>query len=124
MEQDDRRKLRSRTSNIFQQYRQMERKQWEESAKRREEERGSGNLREEKEAEEKDAHGRKGRKVGKQFVFPMVSGSGVSKSRLPKVAGAEPSGQMRDEKCTPLRREAHVQVGLCNTQPSPTNFES
>ena len=39
--------------------------------------------------------------------FPMICGSGGSKSRLAK-AGAEPSGQMRDEKCTPLWREAHV----------------
>ena len=29
--------------------------------------------------------------------FPMFCGSGGSKSRLAKVAGAEPSGQMRDE---------------------------
>ena len=38
-------------------------------------------------------------KVGKsrQCVFPMICGSGGSKSRLPKAAGAEPSGQMRDE---------------------------
>ena len=30
-------------------------------------------------------------------VFPMICGSGGSKSRLAKAAGAEPSGQMRDE---------------------------
>ena len=41
---------------------------------------------------------RKGRKVAKHCVFPMVCGSGWSKSRLAKAAGAEPSGQMRDEK--------------------------
>ena len=41
---------------------------------------------------------RKGRKVVKQCVFPMIYGSGGSKSRLAKAAGAEPSGQMRDEK--------------------------
>ena len=29
---------------------------------------------------------------------PMICGSGGSKSRLAKVAGAEPCGQMRDEK--------------------------
>jgi len=32
------------------------------------------------------------------FDFPMICGSGGSKSRLAKAAGAEPSGQMRDEK--------------------------
>ena len=84
---------------------------------------------------------RKGRKVAKHCVFPMICGSGGSKSRLAKAAGAEPAGQMRDEKlhavarsafasekakntsrsehfwklrcrkkCTPLWREAHLQV--------------
>ena len=39
-------------------------------------------------------------KVGKSrnTVFPMICGSGGSKSRLAKAAGAEPCGQMRDEK--------------------------
>ena len=31
-------------------------------------------------------------------VFPMICGSRGSKSRLAKAVGAEPSGQMRDEK--------------------------
>ena len=31
-------------------------------------------------------------------VFPMICGSAGSKSRLTKAAGAEPAGQMRDEK--------------------------
>ena len=38
------------------------------------------------------------RKVAKHCVFPMIWGSGGSKSRLAKAAGAEPAGQMRDEK--------------------------
>ena len=40
-------------------------------------------------------------KVGKSrntVFFPMIWGSGGSKSRLAKAAGAEPAGQMRDEK--------------------------
>ena len=39
-------------------------------------------------------------KVGKSpnTVFPMFCGSGGSKSRLAKAAGAETSGQMRNEK--------------------------
>ena len=40
-------------------------------------------------------------KVGKsrkKTVFPMICGSGGSKSRLAKAAGAEPAGQTRDEK--------------------------
>ena len=54
---------------------------------------------------------RKGRKVAKHCVFAMMCGSGGSKGRLAKAAGAEPFGQMRDEKnCTPLWREANVEV--------------
>ena len=45
-----------------------------------------------------DADARKGRKVAKHYVFPMICGPGGSKSRLAKAAGAEPAGQMRDEK--------------------------
>ena len=45
-----------------------------------------------------DTDARKGRKVAKHCVFPMVWGSGGSKSRLAKAAGAEPAGQMRDDK--------------------------
>jgi len=45
-----------------------------------------------------DAGARKGSKVAKHCVFPMICGSGGSKSRLAKAAGTEPSGQMRDEK--------------------------
>ena len=41
---------------------------------------------------------RKGRKVAKHCVFPMIWGSGGSHSRLAKAAGAEPAGQRRDEK--------------------------
>ena len=40
-------------------------------------------------------------KVGKSrftVFFPMIWGSGGSKSRLAKAAGAEPTGQTRDEK--------------------------
>ena len=42
-----------------------------------------------------------GEKVGKSrntLFFPMFCGSGGSKSRLAKAAGAEVAGQMRDEK--------------------------
>ena len=51
-----------------------------------------------KSQKKEDADARKGRKVAKHCVFPMICGSGGSKSRLAKAAGAEPSGQMRDEK--------------------------
>ena len=52
-----------------------------------------------RESEKKeDAGARKGRKVAKHCVFPMICGSGGPKSKLAKAAGAEPCGQMRDEK--------------------------
>ena len=63
----------------------------------REEKRRKKKMREEKESEE-DAGAWKGRKVAKHCVFPMTCGSRGSKSGLAKAAGAEPSGQMRDEK--------------------------
>ena len=87
-------------------------------------------------------------KVAKHCVFPMIWGSGGSKSRLAKAAGAEPAGQMRDEKlhgakhvskskcakhlsfgallevamlkkCTPLWREAHFEVKMYKTHHVP-----
>ena len=54
-----------------------------------------------------DAGAQKGRKVAVHSVFPMICGSGGSKSRLAKAAGAEPSGQMTEEKLhTGLARSA------------------
>ena len=53
-----------------------------------------------KSQKKEDAGARKGRKVAKHCVYPMIGGSGGSKSRLAKAAGAgaEPAGQVRDEK--------------------------
>ena len=50
-------------------------------------------------------------------VYPMLCGSGGSKSRLAKATGAEPSGQMRDEKLHAVvaRRTFRSQ----NTQDTP-----
>ena len=62
--------------------------------KRREEERRSEKR---KSQRKEDAGARKSRKHAIHCVFP-ISGSGGSKTRLAKAAGAEPSGQMRDEK--------------------------
>ena len=67
-------------------------------------------------------------KVGKSqnsMFFPMICGSGGSKSRLAKAAGAEPAGQMNpDENCTPLRREAHFQVKMYKAHQLRTTFGS
>ena len=68
--------------------------------KKRVEERRPDKRRSEKRKNQKkeDAGARKARKVPIHCVFSMICGSGGSKSRLGKGAGAEPSGQMRDEK--------------------------
>ena len=51
-----------------------------------------------KSQKKEDADARKGRKVAKHCVLPMICGSGGSKSRLAKAAGAEPAGHRSDEK--------------------------
>ena len=82
-----RRKFRSQTSD------KMDR--WKAEQGRGREKR---KIRRKKSKKKEDADARKGRKVAKHCVFPMIWGSGGSKSRLAKAAGAEPAGQMRDEK--------------------------
>ena len=76
--------------------------------KRRVEERRSEKRKSQKKA---DADARKGRKVAKHYVFPMTCGSGGSKSRLAKAAGAEPCDEMRDEKL-----HAVVARGTCPSE--------
>ena len=73
----------------------MEKQRWEESGRRREEVRRSEKR---KSGKQEDAGARKGRKVAIHCVFPMICGSGGSKSNLAKAAGAEPCCQMRHEK--------------------------
>ena len=71
-----------------------------------------------------DAGARKGRKVAKDCVFPMFSGSGGSTSTLAKAAGAEPAPQMRGENCTPLWHEAHFHVNMYKTPQCRSTFGS
>ena len=87
-----RRKFRSQTPTKW----TDEKQRWEESEKRREEKNKEDQRRESQKKEDPGA--RKGRKVAKYYFFPMICGSGGSKGRLAKAAGAEPSGQMRDDK--------------------------
>ena len=112
--------------------------------KRRLEERRSEKRKSQK---KEDADARKGRKVAKHCVFPMICSSGGSKSRLAKAAGAEPSGQMRDENVHAvvarstfrsqnaqntsasdhfwkLRCEAHFEVKMYKAHHVRTTFES
>ena len=78
--------------------------------KRRAEERRSEKRKSQK---KEDAGARKVRKVVKHCVFPMICGSGGSKSRLAKAAGAEPAGQMRDAYRFPISETSAT--ALCGT---------
>ena len=90
--------------------------------------------------------------TSRNTVSPMICGCGGSKSRLAKTAGAELSGEMRDEKllavvarstfpsqnvqntprldiemskeCTPLWREAHFQVKMYKAHQVRSTFGS
>ena len=78
----------------FRQYAGMEKQRWEESGRRRKVRRAEKR----KSGKQEDAGAQKGRKVAIHCVFPMIWGSGGSKSNLAKAAGAEPAGQMSAEK--------------------------
>ena len=114
----DRRKFRSQTSD------NMDR--WKAEMGRVREKRRVEQRRSEKRKSQKkeDQCARKGRKVAKHHVFQMICGSGGSKSRLAKAAGAETAGQMRDEKFTPLWREAHFEVKMYKAHQLRTTFGS
>ena len=70
----------------------------EKSQRREEKKRRRKKIKKRKSPKKEDPGARKGRTVAKRCVFPMICGSGGSKSRLAKATGAEPCGQMRDEK--------------------------
>ena len=69
-----------------------------------------------KSQKKEDAGARKGRKVAKHRVFPMICGSGGSKSRLAKVAGAEPAGQTRNEKLHYKTHQLRTTFGSCDVE--------
>ena len=90
-----RRKFRSQTSDNMDRWKAEMGRVREEKRRRRSKKRKS--------QKKEDPGARKGRKVAKHGIFPSGSGgSGGSKSRLAKAAGAEPAGQMRDEKLHPV----------------------
>ena len=63
--------------------------------------------------------------VAKHCVFPMICGSGGSKSRLAKACGVRSQLARWDmKKCTPLWREAHFQVKMDKTLEERTTFGS
>jgi len=76
-----------------------------------------------KKMKKEDPGARKGRKVTKHCVFPMICGSGGSKRRLAKAAGAEPAGQMRDEKLhAVVARSTFPSQHVQNTSPGSDHF--
>ena len=77
-----------------------------------------------KSRKKEDPGARKGRKLAKHIVFPMIYGSGGSKSKLAKAAGAEPAGQMRDEKVHAVAaRSTFPSQNVQNTS-APEHFRS
>ena len=89
---NNRRKFRSQTSDNMDRWKAEQGRGREKRKIRREK------IRRERVRKKEDADARKGRKVAKHCVFPMICGSGGSKSRLAKAAGAEPAGHRSDEK--------------------------
>ena len=71
-------------------------------------------VREKRRVEERRSEKRKSQKqVTKHCVFSMICGSGGSKSRLAKAAGAEPSGQMRCRKSACRCGAKHIPKSKC-----------
>ena len=87
-----------------------------------------GRVREEKRRRKRksqkkeDPGARKGRKVAKHCVFPMIRGSGGSKSRLAKAAGAELAGRMRDEKLHAVVARSTFRSKHVQNTPSSDHF--
>ena len=87
--------------------------------KRRLEERRSEKRKSQK---KEDADARKGRNVARHCVFQMIWGSGGSKSKLAKAAGAEPAGQMRDEKVHAVVARSTFRSQNVQNTPAPDHF--
>ena len=87
----------------------MEKQRWEESGRRSQEVRRSEKR---KSGKQEDAGARQGRKVAVHCVFPMIWGSGGTKSNLAKVAGAEPAGQVEMYK----KHHSQTTFGSCDVE--------
>ena len=90
-----------------------EKRREEERISKREEKRRRKKIKKRKSPKKEDPGARKGRKVAKHCVFPMICGSGGTKSRLAKAAGAEPAGQMRDKKLHAVVARSTLQSQKC-----------
>ena len=67
---------------------------------------------------------KKGRIVAKHGIFPMICGSQGSKSRLARAAGAEPSGEMRDEQLHAVVARSTFRIKSVKNWGSQTTFGS
>ena len=92
----------------------VEKQRWEESEEKRSEERRCRCA--------KRQERRETLKVAIHCVFPMICGSGGSKSRLAKAAGAEPAGQMRDEKVHAVLARSTFASQNVQSTPGPDHF--
>ena len=92
----------------------MKKQEWEESEKRK-----ARRSEKRKSQKKEDARARQGRQAANHYVFPMICGSGGSKSRLAKAAGAEPSGQMRDEKLHAVVARSKFRSQKCKKMTGP-----
>jgi len=92
----------------------MKKQEWEESEKRK-----ARRSEKRKSQKKEDARARQGRQAANHYVFPMIRGSGGSKSRLAKAAGAEPSGQMRDEKLHAVVARSKFRSQKCKKMTGP-----
>ena len=104
-----------------------EKQRWEESEKRREEKkkedqkekRREEEIRSKRESLRRQKEDPGARKGG---VFPMICGSGGSKSRLAKAAGAEPAGQMRYEQLHAVVARSTIQSQKCQKLTGSEHF--
>ena len=97
----------------------VEKQRGEKSQKRKDQKKEDEKRKSQK---KEDADARKGRNVAIHYVFPMICGSGGSKSRLAKAAGAEPAGQMRDEKVHAVVARSTFPSQNAQNTPAPDHF--
>ena len=105
-------------------------KRKEKREKRREEKRRDETRREEKKKEDQKRESLRRKKIqvrekvgkSRNTVFPMICGFGGSKSRLAKAAGAEPAGQMRDEKLHAVVARSTFRSQNVQNTPAPDHF--
>ena len=91
----------------------------------REEKRRRKKIKKRKSQKKEDPGARKGRKVAKHCVFPMICGSGGSNSRLAKAWRVRSQlARWEMKNCTPLWREAHFEVKMYKAHQVRTTFGS